>query len=88
MTKLVQVDKVGAVVGAFGSSISTAAIAVAAPAEVVMVSPGSTSPYLPKELKMVTLMAIGIVLLPLTPIRLRPWLSLPTRKDIAAWLRW
>ncbi|AFY69779.1 neutral amino acid-binding protein [Thalassoporum mexicanum PCC 7367] len=44
MTKLAQVDQVGAVVGAFGSSISTAAIAVAAPAEVLMISPGSTSP--------------------------------------------
>ncbi|NJK33936.1 MAG: ABC transporter substrate-binding protein [Oscillatoriales cyanobacterium SM2_2_1] len=44
MTKLVQVDRVGAVVGAFASSVSTAALAIAVPNRVVMVSPGSTSP--------------------------------------------
>lgn len=51
MTKLVQVDKVGAVVGAFASSVSTAAIAIAAPNKVVMISPGSTSPVFTERAK-------------------------------------
>jgi neutral amino acid transport system substrate-binding protein len=44
MTKLVEADQVGAVVGAFASSVSTAAVDIAARTEVPMVSPGSTSP--------------------------------------------
>jgi neutral amino acid transport system substrate-binding protein len=51
MTKLVQVDKVGAVVGAFASSVSTAAIAIAAPNKVVQISPGSTSPVFTERAK-------------------------------------
>jgi neutral amino acid transport system substrate-binding protein len=51
MTKLVQVDKVGAVVGSFASSVSTAGIAIAAPNKVVMISPGSTSPVFTERAK-------------------------------------
>ncbi len=50
-TKLVQVDNVGAIVGAFASSVSAAAISVAAPNKVVMVSPGSTSPVFTERAK-------------------------------------
>jgi neutral amino acid transport system substrate-binding protein len=51
MNKLVQVDKVGAVVGAFASSVSTAALAVAVPNKVVQISPGSTSPVFTERAK-------------------------------------
>ncbi len=51
MSKLVQVDKVGAVVGAFASSVSTAAVAIAVPNKVVMISPGSTSPVFTERAK-------------------------------------
>lgn len=51
MTKLVKVDNVGAVVGAFASSVSTAALAIAVPNKVVMVSPGSTSPVFSERAK-------------------------------------
>ncbi len=44
MTKLVKINNVGAVVGSFASSVSTAALAIAVPNKVVMISPGSTSP--------------------------------------------
>lgn len=44
MTKLATLDKVAGVVGSFASSVSTAAISVAVPNQVMMVSPGSTSP--------------------------------------------
>jgi neutral amino acid transport system substrate-binding protein len=44
MTKLATVDKVAGVVGSFASSVSTAAISVATPNKVMLVSPGSTSP--------------------------------------------
>jgi neutral amino acid transport system substrate-binding protein len=44
MTKLAEVDKVAGVVGAFGSGISTAAAVVAANKNVMIISPGSTSP--------------------------------------------
>lgn len=44
MTKLATVDKVAGVVGSFGSSVSTAAISVATPNKVMLISPGSTSP--------------------------------------------
>ncbi|WP_425214679.1 ABC transporter substrate-binding protein [Tumidithrix helvetica] len=51
MNKLVKVDKVGAVVGAFASSVSTAALAIAVPNKVVMISPGSTSPVFTERAK-------------------------------------
>jgi neutral amino acid transport system substrate-binding protein len=51
MNKLVQVDKVGAVVGAFASSVSTAALAVAVPNKVLQISPGSTSPVFTERAK-------------------------------------
>lgn len=44
MTKLAEVDKVAGVVGAFASSVSTAALDVAVRNNVMMISPGSTSP--------------------------------------------
>ena len=44
MTKLATLDKVAGVVGSFASSVSTAAVSVAVPNQVMMVSPGSTSP--------------------------------------------
>lgn len=44
MTKLATVDKVGGVVGSFASSVSTAAVSIAVPNKIVLVSPGSTSP--------------------------------------------
>jgi neutral amino acid transport system substrate-binding protein len=44
MTKLSEVDKVAGVVGAFGSSVSTAAVDIAAKNKVMLVSPASTSP--------------------------------------------
>jgi neutral amino acid transport system substrate-binding protein len=51
MTKLVNVDKVGAVVGSFASSVSTAALAIAVPNKVTMISPGSTSPVFTERAK-------------------------------------
>jgi len=51
ITKLIQVDKVGAVVGSFASGVSTAAVAVAVPNKVVMISPGSTSPVFTERAK-------------------------------------
>ncbi|MDJ0601771.1 MAG: ABC transporter substrate-binding protein [Crocosphaera sp.] len=44
MTKLAEVDRVAGVVGAFASSVSGAAVGIAAQNEVMLVSPGSTSP--------------------------------------------
>lgn len=44
MTKLAQVDKVAGVVGDFASSGSTAALSIAVKDQVMLVSPGSTSP--------------------------------------------
>lgn len=44
MTKLAEVDEVAGVVGAFASSVSSAAVDVAVRNEVMFVSPGSTSP--------------------------------------------
>jgi neutral amino acid transport system substrate-binding protein len=44
MTKLAEVDKVAGVVGSFASSVSSAAVDVAVRNNVMMVSPGSTSP--------------------------------------------
>jgi neutral amino acid transport system substrate-binding protein len=44
MTKLATLDKVGGVVGSFASSVSSAAVSIAAPNKVMLISPGSTSP--------------------------------------------
>ncbi|HIK08439.1 MAG TPA: ABC transporter substrate-binding protein [Trichormus sp. M33_DOE_039] len=44
MTKLATVDKVAGVVGSFASSVSTAAVSIAAQNQVMLISPGSTSP--------------------------------------------
>ncbi|MBE9038889.1 ABC transporter substrate-binding protein [aff. Roholtiella sp. LEGE 12411] len=44
MTKLSTVDRVGGVVGSFASSVSTAAVSIAAQNKVMLISPGSTSP--------------------------------------------
>ena len=44
MTKLATVDRVGGVVGSFASSVSTAAVSIAVPNKVMLISPGSTSP--------------------------------------------
>lgn len=44
MTKLAELDKVAGVVGAFASSVSSAAVEVAVRNKVMLVSPGSTSP--------------------------------------------
>ncbi|PSF38433.1 amino acid ABC transporter substrate-binding protein [Aphanothece hegewaldii CCALA 016] len=44
MTKLAEVDKVAGVVGSFASSVSSAAVDIAARDKVVLISPGSTSP--------------------------------------------
>ncbi|AKG22463.1 ABC transporter substrate-binding protein [Calothrix sp. 336/3] len=44
MTKLATLDKVAGVVGSFASSVSSAAISIAVPNKVMLVSPGSTSP--------------------------------------------
>jgi neutral amino acid transport system substrate-binding protein len=51
MTKLVKVDNVGAVIGSFASSVSTAALAIAVPNKIVMISPGSTSPVFTERAK-------------------------------------
>ena len=44
MTKLAEVNQVGGVVGSFASSVSQAAVDVAARNQVMLISPGSTSP--------------------------------------------
>ncbi|NJN74035.1 MAG: ABC transporter substrate-binding protein [Limnothrix sp. RL_2_0] len=44
MTKLAEVDKVAGVIGAFASSVSSAAVDVAVRNKVMQISPGSTSP--------------------------------------------
>ncbi|WP_342597605.1 ABC transporter substrate-binding protein [Cyanobacterium aponinum UTEX 3222] len=51
MTKLTEVDKVAGVVGAFASSVSTAALDVAVRNNVMMISPGSTSPIFTQRAK-------------------------------------
>lgn len=51
ITKLIQIDNVGAVVGAYASSVSTAGIAIASPNKVMMISPGSTSPVFTQRAK-------------------------------------
>ncbi len=51
MTKLVSIDKVAGVVGAFASSISTTAAEIAAKNKVMIISPGSTSPAFTERAK-------------------------------------
>ncbi len=51
MTKLVEVNRVGGVVGSFASSVSQAALDVAVRNQVPMVSPGSTSPEFTQRAK-------------------------------------
>lgn len=51
MTKLAEVDRVAGVVGSYASSVSGAAIGVAARNKVVLISPGSTSPVFTERAK-------------------------------------
>ncbi|GFE69779.1 ABC transporter substrate-binding protein [Chroococcus sp. FPU101] len=51
MTKLAEVDKVAGVVGSFASSVSTAAVDIAVRDQVVLISPGSTSPVFTNQAK-------------------------------------
>ncbi|MFM7363005.1 MAG: ABC transporter substrate-binding protein [Cuspidothrix sp.] len=51
MTKLATLDKVAGVVGSFASSVSTAAVSVAVPNKVMLISPGSTSPVFTDKAK-------------------------------------
>ena len=51
MTKLAEVDRVAGVVGAFASSVSSAASDVAVRNKVMMISPGSTSPEFTERAK-------------------------------------
>ena len=51
MTKLAEVDRVAGVVGAFASSVSTAALDVAVRNKVMLISPGSTSPVFTERAK-------------------------------------
>jgi neutral amino acid transport system substrate-binding protein len=51
MTKLATVDKVAGVVGSFASSVSTAAVSIAAQNKVMLISPGSTSPVFTQKAK-------------------------------------
>ncbi|MCL1474531.1 ABC transporter substrate-binding protein [Argonema antarcticum] len=44
MTKLAEIDRVAGVVGSFASSVSSAAVDIAARNKVMLISPGSTSP--------------------------------------------
>ncbi|MBH8573275.1 ABC transporter substrate-binding protein [Nostocaceae cyanobacterium CENA369] len=51
MSKLATLDKVAGVVGSFASSVSTAAVSVAVPNKVMLISPGSTSPVFTDKAK-------------------------------------
>lgn len=51
MTKLATVDRVAGVVGSFPSSVSTAAVSIAAQNKVMLISPGSTSPVFTDQAK-------------------------------------
>ena len=51
MSKLAEADRVAAVVGAFASSVSSAAVDVAVRNQVMFVSPGSTSPVFTERAK-------------------------------------
>ncbi len=49
MTKLTEADKVAGVVGSFASSVSSAAVPIAVKNQVMMISPGSTSPVFTEQ---------------------------------------
>ncbi|NET03995.1 MAG: ABC transporter substrate-binding protein [Symploca sp. SIO2B6] len=49
MTKLTELDRVAGVIGAFASSVSTAALPIAVRNKVMMISPGSTSPVFTQQ---------------------------------------
>ncbi len=51
ITKLATVDKVAGVVGSFASSVSSAAVSIAVPNKVMLISPGSTSPVFTDKAK-------------------------------------
>ncbi|ARV61293.1 amino acid ABC transporter substrate-binding protein [Nostocales cyanobacterium HT-58-2] len=51
MTKLATVDRVAGVIGSFASSVSTAAVSIAAQNKVMLISPGSTSPVFTEQAK-------------------------------------
>ena len=51
MTKLAEVDKVAGVVGAFASSVSSSAVDIAVRDQVMLISPGSTSPVFTQRAK-------------------------------------
>ncbi|HHP7230051.1 MAG TPA: ABC transporter substrate-binding protein, partial [Xenococcaceae cyanobacterium] len=51
MTQLAEVDRVAGVVGAFASSVSSSAVDVAVRNQVMLVSPGSTSPVFTERAK-------------------------------------
>jgi len=51
MTKLTEVDRVAGVVGSFASSVSSAAVPIAARNRVMLISPGSTSPVFTERAK-------------------------------------
>ncbi|WP_013325257.1 ABC transporter substrate-binding protein [Gloeothece verrucosa] len=51
MSKLATVDRVAGVVGAFASSVSTAAVDIAVQNKIMLVSPGSTSPVFTENAK-------------------------------------
>ncbi|MBW4488292.1 MAG: ABC transporter substrate-binding protein [Trichocoleus desertorum ATA4-8-CV12] len=51
MTKLAEADRVAGVVGSFASSVSSAAVDVAARNQVMLISPGSTSPVFTERAK-------------------------------------
>lgn len=51
MTKLAEVDRVAGVIGSFASSVSTAALPIAVRNNVMMISPGSTSPVFTQQAK-------------------------------------
>lgn len=51
MTKLTEVDRVAGVVGSFASSVSSAAVPIAARNKVMLISPGSTSPVFTERAK-------------------------------------
>ncbi|GAB1538325.1 ABC transporter substrate-binding protein [Scytonema sp. NUACC21] len=51
MTKLATVDRVAGVVGSFASSVSTAAVSIATQNQVMLISPGSTSPVFTEQAK-------------------------------------
>jgi neutral amino acid transport system substrate-binding protein len=51
MTKLAEVDKVAGVVGSFASSVSSAAVNIAVRNQVMLISPGSTSPVFTESAK-------------------------------------